>query len=104
MSAVPDNFDFKELSKGAKSDAIKNIDYKSLNIAESPVTKPRRCTDLICCIIFTVVFVGMFVASIFGYIAGQPWKLVAPIDGDNNICGWTEGYEEYSHLMIGDID
>lgn len=70
MSAVPDNFDFKELSKGAKSDAIKNIDYKSLNIAESPVTKERRCTDLICCIIFTVVFVGMFVASIFGYIAG----------------------------------
>ena len=46
----------------------------------------------------------MIVASIYGYVAGAPWKLIAPIDGGNNICGYTPGYEDYSHLMFGDID
>jgi len=46
----------------------------------------------------------MFVASIYGYVVGEPWKLVAPIDGDKNICGWTPGYEDYTHLLIGNID
>jgi len=33
MSAIPDDFDFSELSKGSKSDQIKNLDFKSLEIA-----------------------------------------------------------------------
>ena len=59
---------------------------------------------MICCIIFTVTLVSMLVASIYGYSAGEPWKLIAPIDGDNNICGYTPGYEDYTHLYIGNID
>ena len=57
--------------------------------------KPRRCTDILCCILFLVVFVGMFVASIYGYVVGAPWKLIAPVDGDLKICGYSEGYEDY---------
>uniref|UniRef100_A0A7S3I6Z9 Choline transporter-like protein n=1 Tax=Favella ehrenbergii TaxID=182087 RepID=A0A7S3I6Z9_9SPIT len=59
---------------------------------------------MICCILFLVVFVGMIVASIYGYIAGAPWKLIAPIDGDNRICGYTDGLEDYAKLYIADID
>ena len=65
---------------------------------------------MLCCIIFTCAFVGMFVASIYGYMAGEPWKLIAPLDGDSNICGYTDktatggaNYADYKHLYIGDI-
>ena len=103
MSAVPSDFDYKELSK-KNSDSVKNIDFKGLSINESPVEKPRRCTDILCCILFLVVFVGMLAASIYGYIAGAPWKLIAPVDSDLKICGYTQGYEDYQKLYIADID
>lgn len=45
----------------------------------------------------------MFICTFYGYMNGEPWKLVAPIDGDSNICGYTAGYEDYSHLYIGQI-
>lgn len=73
-------------------------------ISANPVEKPRRCTDIICCFIFSATFVGMFICSFIGYIGGEPWKLIAPIDADGNICGYTTGYEDYTHLFIGKID
>ena len=103
MSAVPTDFDYNELSK-KNSEHVKNIDFKGLSINESPVEKPRRCTDVLCCILFLVVFVGMMGASIYGYVAGAPWKLLAPVDGDLNICGYSPGYEDYQKLYIGDIE
>jgi choline transporter-like protein 2/4/5 len=73
----------------------------------SPVEKPRKCTDMLCCIIFGVAFIGMFVASFYGYSAGAPWKLIAPIDGDGRICGYynQNGIDmtEYKHLYIGNV-
>lgn len=62
---------------------------------------------MLCCIIFAVAFVGMFVASFYGYSAGEPWKLIAPIDGDGRICGYynQNGIDmtEYRHLYIGNV-
>ncbi len=46
----------------------------------------------------------MFFCSVLGYINGAPWKLIAPIDGDNRICGYTPGTEDYTHLYIANID
>ena len=63
---------------------------------------------MLCCIIFNVAVAGMFVASFHGYMAGSPWKLVAPIDGDGRICGYynENGVDmtEYSHLYFGDVN
>lgn len=79
-----------------------------MSLAKDPVEKPRRCTDIFCCILFSAVVVGMFVATFIGYINGNPWKLIAPIDGAGNICGYSivDGvdYAEYSHLYLGEID
>lgn len=102
MNAVPDDFDMSELKAGNK-EGLAKIQFDA-DIARDPVDKPRRCTDIFCCMLFTATFVGMIVCSFIGYISGDPWKLVAPIDGDSKICGWSEGYEEYSHLYIGDIE
>ena len=68
MSSVPDDFDYKNLS-GKDKDYLNNIKFDK-DLAKSPVDKPRKCTDLLCCIIFNVAFVGMFVAAVHGYMVG----------------------------------
>ena len=93
MSSLPSDFDVSKL-KGDNKDYINGIKFDK-DLAQSPVEKPRRCTDIICCIIFSAVVVAMFICTFYGYMNGEPWKLIAPIDGDGNICGWTAGYEDY---------
>lgn len=73
------------------------------DIARTPTEKSRRCTDMLCCIIFAAFLVGMIWATIYGYVNGNPGKLIAPIDGDKMICGYSPGYEDYPKLYIGDI-
>ena len=46
----------------------------------------------------------MAACTIYGFSYGQPNKMMAPIDGDSNICGVTPGYEDYPDLFIGDIN
>ena len=45
----------------------------------------------------------MAACTTHGYLYGEPANLIAPIDGDGNICGMSTGYEDYGHLFIGDI-
>ena len=87
MSAVPPDFDVTELRKSNK-EGLDKIKF-SEDLCKDPVEKPRKCTDVLCCLVFTATFVGMFVCSIIGYSSGDPWKLMAPIDGNGNICGYT---------------
>jgi len=99
MSAVPKDFDYGKLST---KEGLHDIKFPQ-ELSQNPVNKPRRCTDLACLFIFTATLVGMFVASFYGYAVGAPWKLIAPIDGDGNICGYTPGYEDYTKLYVGEI-
>ena len=45
----------------------------------------------------------MGACTLYGYGYGHPKKLLSPIDGDKNICGVTNGYQDYPYLFIGDI-
>ena len=101
MSAVPKDFDHSNLSSSNK-DYLHEIKFDK-ELAKSPVTRPRRCTDIICCLLFTATVVCMFISTFVGYTVGEPWKLIAPIDGASNICGYTPGYEDYTKLYIGNI-
>ena len=101
MSSLPADFDVSKL-KGDNKAYLNGIKFDK-DLAQSPVNKPRRCTDIVCCMIFSAAVVGMFICTIIGYSSGEPWKLVAPIDGESNICGYTPGYEDYQHLYIGKI-
>ena len=100
MSSIPEDFSRSKLKdrkwKGEEIQVNKDI-------ARTPTHKNRRCTDILCCIIFLVFNVGMLTAAIYGYVYGSPGKLIAPIDGDGNICGYTPGYENYPSLYIDDI-
>ena len=99
MSSVPDGFDVKRL----KDRNYKGEDFNvRQDLGKGPYSQ-RRCTDILCCLFFTAFVIGMGVATGYGYVNGHPSKLVAPIGGDGNICGVTEGYEDYPYLMIADI-
>lgn len=100
MSSVPDTFDRSQLKdRNWKGEGIEI----NKDIARSPTEKNRRCTDILCCIIFTAFLGGMGAATIYGYINGNPGKLIAPIDGNSKICGYSEGYEDYPRLYLDDI-
>mmetsp|Transcript_28906 Transcript_28906/g.35728 ORF Transcript_28906/g.35728 Transcript_28906/m.35728 type:complete len:192 (+) Transcript_28906:191-766(+) len=42
-------------------------------------------------------------ATIYGYVNGNPGKLIAPIDSNKNICGYDSGLEDYPKLYIDNI-
>ena len=56
------------------------------------------------CIVFIAFLVGMLGFSIYGYIEGDPYMLLAPLDADGNFCGYTSGYEDYPYLFYWDVD
>ena len=79
MSSVPDDFDRSQLKdRKWKGEGVTMND----KIARSPTEKSRRCTDVLCCILFGVMICFLFASAIYGYVEGNPGKLIAPIDGD----------------------
>ena len=53
---------------------------------------------MLCCFIFLVAIVGFFAASAYGYVKGDPSKLLIGWDSDKNGCGYTAGFEDYPYL------
>ena len=72
-------------------------------LASSPLTRTRRCTDIFWCGFFILFLVIMLINTIAGLIVGNVTKFFAPIDGESNICGFTPGFEDYQWLYIGNI-
>ena len=99
MSSIPAGFDINKL----KDRSYKGDDFNVKPELGSGPFQNRKCTDVFMCIIFAVFIGGMGFCTSWGYANGNPNKLIAPIDGDGNICGVTPGYEEYEYLFIGDI-
>ena len=45
--------------------------------------KDRSCTDPFCCLLFVVFIIGTVAAGFYGYINGQPEKLLIVYDYDS---------------------
>ena len=100
MTSVPDDFDRSQLKdRKWKGEGV----TMNESIARSPTEKSRRCTDVLCCILFTAMLLGMIASAIYGYVEGSPGRLIAPIDGEGHICGYDPGYEDYPKLYVDDI-
>ena len=100
MSSVPEGFDVKTL----KDRNYKGEDFNiKTELGAGPFAE-RRCTDIFCCLIFTVFLGAMGFCSGYGYMYGHPDKLLSPIGGDGNICGVSPGFEDYPYLFIADIN
>lgn len=73
---------------------------KNVADGKSPLVTERPCTDIICLIIFLVAWGAMLFMTIHGYVDGHIGKLLAPIDGNFQICGYTPKVEHYPKLVI----
>ena len=64
-------------------------DYKSIvneELRHGPVVE-RRCTDILCCILFLVFLVAMFGIGVYGFQHGDPKLVLYPYDSSGNQCG-----------------
>lgn len=60
--------------------------------------KARNCTDILFSIFFVLFLFGMLAASIYGWVLGNPQKLVIGWDSDKNGCGFSEKTIDYPYL------
>jgi len=62
----------------------------------------RKCTDVLCLIIFAAFLVAMGYCTSYGFANGDLSRLTAPLDGNNNFCG--EGkMKNYKYLYITNL-
>jgi hypothetical protein len=66
--------------------------------------RDRGSADFGWCVFFLVFIAGMVATTVYGYKTGKVLKLVAPVDGDNRICGFDKGVEGYPNLYIAKMD
>jgi hypothetical protein len=58
----------------------------------------RKCTDVICLLVFSLFCAAMFGIAGYGFANGNPSKLLAPLDADGHFCGYDDGYEDFPLL------
>ena len=63
----------------------------------------RGCTDCPFLVVFLAFVGSMGYITMLGFQEGDIAKLIAPLDGDNNFCGVSEGTEGYDNLYITDF-
>ena len=89
--------------------SLANPDYKGEDYAIDPEIEKgpqtnRRCTDLICLLIFLIAVGFSGYVAIYALEHGDPERIMAPMDGNGNFCGKTEGYEDYPYLFFSDLN
>ena len=61
-------------------------DYDEKNVLNGPI-RPRKCTDIICLIIW-ILFWGLIIGvAIFSFVKGDLKNIAQPFDSDGNPCG-----------------
>jgi hypothetical protein len=60
----------------------------------------RKCSDVLCCLIFLAFFVLMLVLSFYGISKGDPLNILTPFDTKGNRCGMTKGFEDYKYKFF----
>lgn len=80
----------------------KNPDYKGEEMPEELANGPvenRKCTDILCCLIFLAFIIAWFICGFYGFSHGNPALLTHPYDSDDNQCGLPgSSAENYPYL------
>lgn len=102
-----DNFKKQKLSGADRTREKYENDTAGFSLKDQGIdgfVRTRKCTDILCLIVFFAFLVSMGACAIYGTKHGQIEKLLAPLDGDNNFCGHTAGYEKYPALYISNLE
>ncbi|XP_072240508.1 choline transporter-like protein 2 isoform X2 [Leuresthes tenuis] len=60
----------------------------------------RGCTDILCCILFTVALFGYFGVGILAWSQGDPRKVIYPTDSRGQFCGQVGTHLEKKPLLF----
>lgn len=73
------------------------------------IREGRKCTDILCLIIFLTFLGAMGYATHYGFHNGNIEKLTAPLDGNGHFCGFansSNGFPDggdYKYLYLSNI-
>jgi len=68
------------------------------------LVEERSCTDLPCLIVWFLFLISLVAVTWYGYANGNIDYLLAPIDGDKNMCGIDDRVKDYPLLYFTEID
>ena len=105
MGAEDDGGEYKVPSKkdGPSEKDLANKTLPTEQLKNGPI-EDRGCTDIFCCLLFTVFLVVMVGIAGYGVTTGNPVLLITPFDKDGNGCGMNETTKEYPFLYFPTID
>jgi len=63
----------------------------------------RSCTDVICCILFTLFVLGFIVVGALAFLWGNPKTLLYPTDSQGNLCGDEGEFKDRPNLLFFDL-
>jgi hypothetical protein len=95
----------EDATKDKYAEDTKNFSAKDLGLGNG-VVKERGIADFLCLLIFIAFLSAMGFCTYWGNKHGQLEKLMAPLDGDDNFCGFTTGtldLAEFPKLFITDL-
>ena len=75
-----------------------DVDDFKLGVAGG-IQKERCCTDIPCLVLYWLFMGAMVYATNYGYKNGQYHRLTAPLDAQNNFCGF-DAYADYPKMML----
>lgn len=82
----------------------KGDDYNIDTAIEKGPLGNRKCTDMLCVLIFLACTGGMGYIGYYAVSNGDPDIIIAPYDSTGAFCGKTEGYENYPYLWFQNLD
>ena len=85
-------------------EALKNFDLKSRAGVKNGMATERAPRNCLMLIIFLGVLGTMIGLTAYSYNNGNVKRLLAPVDGALQICGFSEGFEEYDKLYVTNLD
>ncbi len=80
-----DNFDYAQL----KDRSYKAHNYGVSKELEKGPLPQRKCTNLLCLIVFIAAVGAVLYMSIDGYVRGNPDEMLAPVSGAGQLCGYN---------------
>mmetsp|Transcript_43400 Transcript_43400/g.112898 ORF Transcript_43400/g.112898 Transcript_43400/m.112898 type:complete len:782 (-) Transcript_43400:413-2758(-) len=101
----------REVYEFVKKQVEKDIEERHRNIGVDPEhvqlvkeftkaaeKKNRKCRDVLCLIIFSIVQLGVVGVGVFGYLYGNPYRLYYGYDYNGTICGRGDA-EQYGAVF-----
>jgi len=65
--------------------------------------RSRSCTDIFCLLIFVAFLAGWGIIGYFGFLLGDPQRLLHPTDSEGRVCGLAENLVHKPYLFFFDL-